>query len=146
MLLRAFAFALVIASSAAASAQPVVQSSHIEANVPDTSNFDGILRRDLVAYFRANGQADADRVEYQLLRDAPTQSGISYPKYYAWVQPFAANVALPAGAVRLAAVERSRFEVTNFVTKSAIQSNRASVEAVFPAALVPAIVQRASTP
>ena len=138
--------AIISAALGTALAQPFVQSSHIAANVPDASEFERLLQRDLVAYFRSNGQANVDRVEYELLRETATQSGVSHPKYYAWVKPLAAEVALADGAVRLAAIERTKFEVTNFISRSQIQNSRASVDAVFPAALVPAIMRRASTP
>ena len=53
-----------------------VQRSHIEGNVPPPGDFDRLLARDLAAYFALPGQPEP-RVEYELLRDGPTQSGVS---------------------------------------------------------------------
>jgi len=136
------ALALVIAPFA--QAQTSVQLSHIEANVPDASAFEPILKRDLLAYFATRFAVAPDRVEVKLLREAPTQSGVSYPKYYAWVRVFAGQSLLEQGAIRLVAIEKLRFEVTDFVPRSQIQANGGGLGTVFPAALVPGILQLAA--
>jgi len=136
------ALALVIAPLA--QAQTPLQLSHIEANVPDASAFEPILKRDLLAYFTTGFAVVPDRVEVRLLREAPTQSGVSYPKYYAWVRVFAGQSLLQQGAIRLVAIEKLRFEVTDFVSRSQIQANGGGLESVFPAALVPGILQLAA--
>lgn len=132
--------------SATASAQSLLQQSHIEGNVPEPQVFEMILKRDLVAYFKSNRLATIDRVEYRLLRDAPTQSGIAYPKYYAWIDIYSGKNLLQHGAVRLAAIDKQRFEVTHFVSRKEIQDNAPVLDAIFPAALIPLIVQYASAP
>jgi hypothetical protein len=120
-----------------------IQASHIEANVPAQESFDVFLKRDLLAYFRASETSPATSVEYELLRDAPTQSGLSYPKYYLWVRVRSGRSVLEEGAARVAAIERKRFEVTNFLSRSSIQSEPSEAGAVFPAALVPSVLSRA---
>lgn len=127
-------------------AQSALQKSHIEANVPDASVFTVALSRDLVQFFKSSSSPTTDRVEFKLLRDGPTQSGVGYPKYYAWVKVFAGKQLLEQGAVRVAAVERTRFEVTNFIGKSQIQQANGSVEKVFPAPLVADIKSLANKP
>src|SRR5438045_2576003 len=62
-----------------------IADSHIRANVPDEKDFDNFLKRDLAAYFKELKKKDVV-VEYELLRNGPTQSGIAFPKFYAWVR------------------------------------------------------------
>ncbi len=128
------------------SAQPLLQQPQIEGNVPEPQVFELALKRDLVAYFKSNGLATADRVEFRLLRDAPTQSGVAYPKYYAWINIYSGKTSLQRGAVRLAAIDKQRFEVTHFVSRKEIQDNVSVLDSIFPAALIPLIVQYASAP
>lgn len=135
--------AALLTSSSTVYAQFDTQRSHIEANVPRASEFDALLQRDLVAFFRQNGFSNTDQVEVRLLRDAPTQSGVAYPKYYAWVVATANAKPLQQGVVRLEAINRARFEVTDFVSQSQIKSGSVELERIFPAALIPAIRQLA---
>lgn len=135
--------ALLLVATPAVHGQSAIQLSHIGANVPDAVNFDGILKRDLLAYFKASGLPTVDLVEFKLLRDAPTQSGVSYPKYYAWVKVLSSGSILQQGAVRVAAVDKVRFDVTTFISKGQALQERSSVEKVFPAALIPRIMQLA---
>jgi hypothetical protein len=117
--------------------------SHIEANVPKKSDFDRFFRRDLTSYFAQTFGA-AIRVEYELLRRGPTQSGTSYPKYYAWVRIVSPGGATREGAVRVAAIEETHFEVTDFLTSDQIRTNSGSVATIFPAPLVSDMLQRAA--
>ena len=57
-----------------------IAESHINANVPRSQDFDAYMKRDL-ASFLCKGAHEC-RVEYQMLREGPTQTGISYPKFY----------------------------------------------------------------
>lgn len=136
---------LSLSSLAALAQSPLedIQASHIEANVPAQGSFDVFLKRDLLAYFRGTETTPTTSLEYELLRDAPTQSGVSYPKYYLWVRVRSGSSVLKEGAARVAAIERKRFEVTNFMSRSSIQSSPSEVGAVFPAALVPSVLSRA---
>jgi hypothetical protein len=136
--------ALLCCASLPALSQSAAQLSHTDTNVPPSESFDLALRRDLLAYFRASVAPDVTRVQFRLLREAPTQSGVAYSKYYLWVQSFAGDTLRKEGAVRVAAIDRQRFEVTDFLTKEKVRSDPTAVGSVFPAALVPTIVSLAS--
>lgn len=82
-------------------------------------------------------------MEYQLLRNSPTQSGIAYPKFYAWVKVFSGSELLQEGAVHLAAIEKIRFEVTRFVSKEDITHDPQPLAHIFPAPLIPLILEKA---
>lgn len=130
-----------------AAAEPDLQRSHIESNVPPAADFDRLLQRDLRAYF--NGKAPdgpVTAVDVQLLRAAPTQSGTSFPKFYLWVKARAGAAVVREGAVRVVAMERIGFEVTDFVPSERVRVEPDAVRAVFPAALVPAVLDRAGAP
>lgn len=137
-----FAVALVLLPGLAASQTPL-QQSHIEANVPSQQNFGPLLQRDLLAYFKSTGVASASSVEYQLLRKEPTQSGVAYPKFYAWVKVNSGSQLLLEGAVRVAAIEQKKFEVTNFLPRKQVQGVPSEVSAIFPSPLVPTIISMA---
>lgn len=118
-----------------------VQASHIEANEPAPGDFDHILRRDLTAHFLPAPSPGAE-VEYEFLRDGPTQSGGSYPKYYLWVRVSAGGAVQQEGAVRLAAIDRERFEVTNFLSRDQIASDPSQIHQVFPRPVCQRIEER----
>jgi hypothetical protein len=120
-----------------------IQASHIAGNVPPASEFDVLLSRDLTAYFTSLG-ASHPRVTYELLRNGPTQTGIAYPKYYLWVVVVEDGGGPRTGAVRVAAIERTRFEVTHFVSRGEILEKPSLLASIFPAALIPAIQARAA--
>src|SRR5580704_15950144 len=101
-----------------------VQRSQIEAHVPPRVDFNGILTRDLSSYFSAARTQKAVAVDFEMLRDGPTQVGVSYPKFYVWVRVAGGKSADDRGAVRLAAVDRKRFVVTDFVSERFIRSDR----------------------
>jgi hypothetical protein len=69
------------------------------------------------------------------LREGPTQTGISYPKFYLWVKVYIGKETMAEGAIRVAAVERQRFDVTDFIARNNIVAEPAKVQLVFPAAL-----------
>lgn len=116
-----------------------IQRSHIDGNVPVQEDFDLFMERDLKAYFSSYG--GNIKLEYQLLRDGPTQSGVAYPKYYVWVQVSEGGEILQEGAARIAAIEKKKFEVFDFLSKSELKSSPASAAQVFPPALLPKITQ-----
>lgn len=121
------------------------QSAHIAANVPIGTDFEVFLVRDLTAYFVGQG-VPAPTVTYELLRSGPTQSGVSYPKYYVWAKAVGSDGTVVEGAARTAAIERTRFEITDFVTRQTITTNPDSLAMVVPAALREATVERARRP
>ena len=113
-----------------------IQRSHIEGNVPPPEQFDAMLRRDLASYF------NTQTLNYELLREGPTQSGVSCPKYYLWVKATRQNETV-VGAVRVAAIEKTRFEVTDFLPSERIRSDPTQVQQLFPTLLVPSILAKA---
>ncbi len=119
--------------------------AHIAANVPVGDDFEAFLVRDLTAYF-AEHFLPASVVTYELLRDGPTQSGVAYPKYYVWAKATASDGTVLEGAARVAAIERTRFEVTDFVSRQQIVSQPDSLDQVVPAALFELTVERARRP
>jgi hypothetical protein len=103
--------------------QPACQSplaqSHIDANVPDAKVFGPLMERDLQGYFEKTlDTTEKIHVQFQLLRDGPTQTGISYPKFYVWAKILSGDRILTEGAVRVAAVDRTQFNVTDAFGKS----------------------------
>ena len=108
-----------------------IAESHVQANVPDQKNFDRFLKRDLEQYFR-DTKKKIVTVEYELLRKGPIQSGIAYPKFYAWATIHYQGTVDDEGAVRLAAVEKKRFDVTHFVTKADIERSPMTLDRIFP--------------
>jgi hypothetical protein len=75
LLAASTAYGEVLPSDEAAAALPSIQQSHIEGNVPAKPDFDRLIRRDLGAYFAKPGEPAAN-VNYELLRDEPTQVGV----------------------------------------------------------------------
>ena len=122
-----------------------VSRSHVEANVPPTSEFDADLSRDLRQWFTQREGTPAT-VRFELLRRGATQSGVAFPKYYAWVEVQTASAPHVRGAVRVAAVERDRFEVLQFLSADEIRARPDAVQSVFPVALLADISRRASQP
>jgi hypothetical protein len=115
--------------------------SHIEGNVPASQNFDTYMKRDLSSYL-CEGKPNC-RVEYSLLRDGPTQTGIAYPKFYVWVTCFQQDKVLTQGAARVAAIDKQQFHVTDFLSREQILDSPQQVGGIFPAPLVSKIVERA---
>lgn len=120
-----------------------IQRSHIDGNIPPTDVFDSYLQRDLLEYFTQNRSQEITLVDFTSLRDGPTQSGISFPKYYLWVKLHVGETVQEEGAVRIAAVQRTHFVITEYLSKTNIQSDPDAVGKEFPAALVPAIYELA---
>ena len=112
------------------------ESSRAAVNAP-SEEFDAALRRDLRSYFQ--GAA----VAYELLRDERAQGSIAHAKYYLWVRATAPDGQIREGALRVIAVDKTHFEVMDFITADAIRANPDAVEQIFPAPLCPAIRERA---
>ena len=121
---------------------PGVAESHIAANVPSANDFRPFLIRDLTAYLKPT-HGDKLTVDYELLRDGPTQSGVAYPKFYLWLRATNAEKAVIEGAVRVAAVDKKRFDVTDFVPRSEIISHPETLMRIFPQALIEKIHKKA---
>jgi hypothetical protein len=137
--------ALLVSATRPAFAQSELQRMHIEANVPPQDEFGPLLQRDLLSFFKRSHGSAVTAIEVQPLRLGPTQSGVSYPKFYLWVKAMAGSSVQQAGAVRVAAIQRTRFEVTDFLTVESIKEEPDEVGRVFPAALVRTIQERAAS-
>lgn len=120
------------------------QQSHINAHAPEKADFEKAITRDLIAYFQENN-AQVDDVSYTLLRKNATQSGVSFPKYYAWVDvKNSEDRILKSGVVRLAASQKTAFTVTHYVSSQDINASPSSLDMVLPSALIPAAKDYAS--
>lgn len=114
------------------------EDSHVKGNVPSEKQFHQLLNRDLKASL-----CTAD-VRYELLRKGPTQVGVALPKFYLWVEGLnEQGEVVTHGAMRVAAIEKEKFEVTHFLTAQEIRTNPAMVKSIFPGSLVAGILQRA---
>jgi hypothetical protein len=137
--------ATACAASCSRSSAQGVQESHIAGNIPDVDQFDTVLKRDLSAYFLSLGMA-RPKVTYEMLRIGPTQSGVAYPKYYLWASAVSDGGQSLVGALRVAAIERLRFEVTDFVSRDDVLAKPDVLASIFPAALLPSIRTKAAAP
>jgi len=125
---------LLLVGACTASCQSIGESiadSHIRANVPDEKDFDAFLKRDLELYFKELKKKDV-AVEYQLLRDGPTQSGTAFPKFYVWVTVKENGTLLEDGAARVAAMEKKRFGVYDYLARADIERDVEKIYQVFP--------------
>ena len=89
------------------------------------------MERDLEAFFSERVK-EPIKVTYEFLRDGPTQAGIAYPKFYVWVKVIRADKLIDEGAVRLAAIEKKYFTVTDFLSIAEIKSNPRAISKIFP--------------
>ena len=123
---------IVISNFAHAQSFPgTIAESHIQANVPEATDFDKFMLRDLEAYF-TNQTGHAVQVKFEFLREGPTQTGVAYPKFYLWIRLTDKNKSEQEGAVRVAAIEKKRFEVTDYMKASEIKKNPDAIYRVFP--------------
>ena len=118
-----------------------LRGSYIKENVPPASEFDKLLQRDLLEYFRSNGLPESDEVKASLLHDQPSQSGVADPKYYVWVQIYSAGKQLEQGAVKVAAIKKQKFYIMDYVTQAQIRNGSVQIENIFPSALLPRVRQ-----
>lgn len=108
-----------------------VQASHINANVPADADIERFLRRDLAEYFAVKRGKEAS-IDFKWLRRGPTQSGVSFPKFYLWVRIEGGESQDDRGAVRVAATRRNHFSVTDFVSERDIRGDPHAIYGVFP--------------
>src|SRR5437588_4726831 len=143
-LLIAVMLLLIVGGIVVALEQPQGESiaeSHIRANVPDEKEFAKFLKRDLEQYFK-DTVTKTVTVEYELLRNGPTQSGIAYPKFYTWVTVRDGKTVIDQGAVRVAAVEKKHFDVTDFVSEADIKDAPMVLDLIFPKPVADKIRER----
>ena len=117
----------------------IVQGSHIKVNTPNVpEQFDKLLKRDRTSYLQDIYKENVT-VEYELLRDIPTQVGVALPKYYIWVKTYGQisgqKTLLDEGAVKVAAVEQTHFTVLNYLAIADLKKSPERINQVFPLAL-----------
>jgi hypothetical protein len=123
---------MISAASCQSSIGDSIADSHVRANVPDEKDFHSLLKRDLESYFRDLKKKKEIVVEYQLLRDGPTQSGTAFPKFYAWVIVKENGTLLEEGVVRVAAIEKKRFGVYDYLSRVDIERDLEKIYQIFP--------------
>src|SRR5262249_39636124 len=85
-------------------------------------------------------------IEFEMLREGPTQSGVSYPKFYVWVRIAGGRSIDDRGAVRVAAIDRERFDVTDFLSERAILTEPTRRYRIFPESVCVRIEQKLNIP
>lgn len=116
--------------------------SHVTGNVPPKDDFRPFLVRDLTTYFQRT-YGNGITVDYELLRDVPTQVGVAYPKFYIWATVTKPDKSVVDGAARIAAVDQQEFAITTFITRSDIIADPTQLARVFPQALLEKIRTKA---
>ena len=112
-------------------------------DTPEPASFRSVLIRDLTKYFAPQYGEDIG-VDYQLFRDGPTITGVSYPKYYLWLTVSESGKIRVEGAARVAAIQK-HFEVTDFIFREVINNRPELLERAFPKALISAIRAKAAS-
>lgn len=120
-----------------------ISRSHVSAHVPSDERFDALLTRDLDNYFTTTMRKDVS-VAYELLRMRPTQTGVSFPKFYAWVviRSRQTGAEISQGAVRVAAREATSFFVTDYISLADMKADPGKLKEVFPGPVVDRIRMR----
>lgn len=120
-----------------------IQASHIDANLPATrEEFMKLAQTAFKSHFKPRfGEV---QVKLELLRDGPTQSGVSYPHFYLWAEAIRSGRTLERGAARVDCVERTHIVITDFLTAQEIHDNPGRVATTFPSALTESVRQHAS--
>ena len=111
--------------------------SHIQGNVPADKDFLPFLQRDLNVHF--GGQAGTPAVQrVEMLREGPTQSGLSYPKFYLWIVLLDGREAV----VAVAAIDRKRFQVDQVFFAAEIATNQEVMNGKLPPPVAAAALKR----
>jgi hypothetical protein len=123
-----------------------IARSHVEGNVPaEEAEFDRLLTLGLRDFFVSHLNRSDIEVKSRLLRKGATQSGVASPKFYAWISVTDnAGQVLTTGAARIAAMDRSRFDVTDFLDAKSIVSHPSAIARIFPKVLVGKIIHEAN--
>ena len=107
-----------------------IQKYYIDTNVAEQSQFDILMKQDLEKYFSAT--FGKTTVKWEFLRNGATQSGVAYPKYYLWTKVYRGSKLLSEGAARVAAIDKTSFEVTDFVNIKDIRQKTVDIYSIFP--------------
>lgn len=110
----------------------------------DQVNLNPDLQISLEDYFRLEQKKNVT-VKYEYLRKAGTETGMSFPKYYVWVEISDGLSFLQKGAARLSGTDTNKFEVTHYLSESEIKANPANVYSIFPKQLSDEIIKRADS-
>jgi hypothetical protein len=136
--------------SASAATFEEQDKAKVDANIPSAEVFSELLHRDLLTHFRGSGIPDNTKAEYQLLRDTPTGPvklakpyAQAYPVYYLWVRMLSGATVLNEGVVRALAIERNRFEITQFLSRAEILADPSRVSKIVPLNLVQNVISLA---
>lgn len=106
------------------------QRSHVDGNIPDAQIFDSLLTSDLEKFFTP--LYGSQTMHWEFLREGPTQSGVSYPKFYLWVNLNNKGKLVSEGAVRVEAIDKIRFNVTDYVDINQIKKKSKDIHMIFP--------------
>jgi len=118
-----------------------IAESHISENVPNEDVFDSLLKRDLEAYFK-EVKKKAIIIEYELLLKGPTQTGIAYPKFFAWVVIRDRETLIEDGAVRVAAIDKEHFSVHDYLGRAEIERDPEKLYKMVPRVVVDKIKEK----
>jgi hypothetical protein len=118
-----------------------ISHSHIVGNTPDAKVFDSFLKRDIEKYFH-NKYSKNIVATFNYLRIGATQSGVSYPKYYLWIRVNDGDSLYTEGAIRVAAIEKKYFEITDFVSKQDIIDKKVNIYLIFPKPVCEKIIEQ----
>ena len=121
------------ASPGCSSILHAIIGSRSDADVPEAKDFDRILTHDLTEYMTDKSDKDV-KVTYEMLRDGPTQSGVALPKFYIWIEKRTADGTLiQDAAARIAAVQKTHFDVVQYYDRERIKKEPDLIKQVFPA-------------
>ena len=121
---------------------PSVAESYIDGDVPEAKDFKPFLVRDLTTYLKRK-LGEGVIVDYELLRDVPTQVGVASPKFYLWLKAIKPDKTVIEGAARVAALDKKEFNVTTFLTRDEIRAKPDDLARIFPKALIEKIRAKA---
>lgn len=107
-----------------------IHQGNISDHTPVQADFHKLLQRDLNAYFRKKYK-NADTT-YEMLKDEPTQLGVSFPHFYVWAKVLCRGKFITQGAVSLDAMNKKEFYVTRFFSVNQIRVNPEIVKVMPP--------------
>jgi len=110
----------------------IISRSHIEGNVPEQEYFNDYLERDLDVYFSEKNEADLS-VNFEVLNDEPIQGGLSFPRYYVWVNVEMEDYVIERGMVYVAAIAGEHFQVDDYISEIEIGQDFDAVCEIYPA-------------
>ncbi|MEP7076919.1 MAG: hypothetical protein ABI878_14015 [Acidobacteriota bacterium] len=72
-------------------------------------------------------------VSIELLRDQPSQAGVAFPKFYCWIEKRdAKGVIMEEAAARIAAVNKTHFDVIQYFDRKRLVAQPNVIAGVFP--------------